>query len=100
MLLVCNFVIPFFGLLSRHIKRSKKALACWAVYLLLCRYLDLYWLIFPKDDGVVPLGIVDVLVWIGVVGIFFGTAARRVRGVTLVPLKDPRLKQSLAFDNY
>jgi hypothetical protein len=32
--------------------------------------------------------------------IFFGMAARKATGASLVPTKDARLKQSLAFENY
>jgi hypothetical protein len=98
---ISNFIIPFFGLMSRHVKRNTMLLCAWAVYLLCARYYDLYWLIFPTDGkGVFSPGIVDLLCWVGVLGIFFGTAARRARGVTLVPTNDSRLPQSLAFDNY
>jgi hypothetical protein len=101
LLLVCHFVVPFFGLLSRHVKRKKSLLAFWAVWLLAIHYVDLYWLVFPRDDaGIVPFGLVDVLMGLGVLAIFLGTAARAARGVNLVPTKDPRLPKSLAFDNY
>lgn len=98
---ISNFIIPFFGLMSRHVKRNPTLLACWAVYLLLARYFDLYWLIFPTDGtGVFSPSVVDICCLVGVVGVFFGTAARRAKGITLVPTNDPRLQQSLAFENY
>jgi hypothetical protein len=98
---VSNFIIPFFGLMSRHVKRNKTLLAAWAVWLLVARYLDLHWLIFPTDGrGVFSPGLVDLLLWVGVLAVFFGMAARRAKGLTLVPTKDPRLPQSLAFENY
>ena len=99
-LLVCHFIIPFFGLLSRHVKRNKTALAFWAFWLLSIHYVDMYWLVFPKDDGVVPFGLVDILLLVGVVAVFFGAAARKAKGIQLVPMKDSRLSKSLAFDNY
>jgi hypothetical protein len=98
---VSNFIIPFFGLMSRHVKRNKMLLCCWAVYLLVARYYDLYWLIFPTDGkGVFAPGLVELLLLVGVLGVYFGMAARRAKGLTLVPTKDPRLPQSLAFENY
>jgi hypothetical protein len=100
-LLVCHFVIPFFGLLSRHVKRNKTGLAFWAVWLLTIHYVDLYWIVFPKDDkGVVEFSIVSPLLLVGVVAIFLGAAARRAKGVQLLAAKDSRLAKSLAFDNY
>jgi hypothetical protein len=98
---ISNFIIPFFGLLSRHVKRSRTALIAWAVWQLLVHYLDLYWLIYPTDGtGEVNFGLTNVLFLVGVLAVFFGAAARRAKGINLVPTKDPRLPQSLAFENY
>jgi hypothetical protein len=100
LLLGCHFVVPFFGLLSRHVKRNRKTLAFWAFWLLAIEYLDLYWLVMPNgSEGVVPLSIVDLLAWVGVVGLFLGATANRAKGLNLVPTKDPRLAASLAFQN-
>ncbi|HEX4340195.1 MAG TPA: hypothetical protein VH062_30010 [Polyangiaceae bacterium] len=99
-LLGCHFVIPFFGLLSRHVKRNRKTLAFWAFWILIVEFVDLYWLVMPtlsKDE--IPFHIADILCWIGTVGIFIGAAAMRMKGKNLVPTKDPRLADSLAFLN-
>jgi hypothetical protein len=99
-LLACHFVIPFFGLLSRHVKRNRKTLAFWAFWLLTIEFVDLYWLVMPNvSPGAVPFSIVDILCWVGVVGLFVGAAASRAKGLNLVPTKDPRLSDSLAFQN-
>lgn len=97
---ICHFLIPFLGLMSRQIKRSRVGLAFFAVWLLVVHYVDLYWLVFPKDDGVVHFGVVNVLLLVGVVAVFFGAAARRAKGISLVPTRDSRLPKSLAFENY
>ena len=99
LLLGAHFVVPFFGLLSRHVKRNKRTLAFWAVWILAIHYLDLFWLIYPAGDGAVPLGLVDILCWVGLVSLFVGMAARRARGINLIPTGDPRLADSLAFEN-
>lgn len=100
LLLVCHFAIPFFGLLSRYAKRNKKVLAFWAVWTLVFHYMDMYWLVFPMGQDEVPFGLRDVLIMVGLLAVLFGTAARRAKGINLVPTKDARLKQSLAFENY
>jgi hypothetical protein len=99
LLLGAHFVVPFFGLMSRHVKRNKKTLAFWAFWILAIHYLDLFWLIYPNGAGDVPLGLVDILCWVGVVSLFAGVSARRARGVNLIPTGDPRLADSLAFEN-
>ena len=45
---VLHLLIPFGGLLSRHVKRRIGTLLFWAVWLLCFHYLDLYWLIMPE----------------------------------------------------
>jgi hypothetical protein len=99
MLLGLHFVVPFFGLMSRHVKRNKRSLAFWAVWILAVHYMDLFWLIYPQGDGAVPFGLLDVLCMVGVLGLFVGVSARRARGVNLIPTGDPRLADSLAFEN-
>jgi hypothetical protein len=100
-LLVCHFVLPFFGLMSRHVKRNRKTLAFWAFWLLAIEYVDMYWLIMPNlSPEHVPISPVDILCWVGLAGIYFGVAAMRTKGINLVPTKDPRLADSLAFQNH
>jgi hypothetical protein len=99
MLLVLHFAVPFFGLMSRHVKRNKRSLAFWAIWILAVHYMDLFWLIYPTGDGTVPFGLLDVLCMVGVLGLFIGVSARRARGVNLIPTGDPRLADSLAFEN-
>jgi hypothetical protein len=99
LLLGTHFVVPFFGLMSRHVKRNKRSLAFWAVWILVVHYLDLFWLVYPNGSGDVPFGAVDILCWIGVLGIFGAGAVWRAQKVNLIPTGDPRLADSLAFEN-
>jgi hypothetical protein len=99
LLLVAHFAVPFFGLMSRHIKRNKSTLAFWAIWILVLHYVDIFWLVYPNGSSEVPLGAVDILCWVGVVALFFGLAARRARQLNLIPTGDPRLADSLAFEN-
>lgn len=99
-LLFGHFVIPFFGLLSRHVKRHRKALIFWAVWVLAMVYADMYWLVMPNlDPEGPPFGLIDVANVLGMAGLFIAGAANRARSVNLLPTKDPRLQKSLAFEN-
>jgi hypothetical protein len=99
LLLVAHFVIPFFGLMSRHVKRNKRTLAFWAIWVLVIHYVDLFWLIYPQGQGNVPFGVVDLLCAVGVVSLFGASAVWRAQKVNLIPTGDPRLADSLAFEN-
>jgi hypothetical protein len=99
-LLFGHFVIPFFGLLSRHVKRSKKALAFWCIWQLVMIYLDMYWLVMPTlgfDE--VPFQLIDLTCWVGVLSLFVAGVAYRAKGLDLLAKNDPRLPKSLAFEN-
>ncbi|HEX2669835.1 MAG TPA: hypothetical protein VHM25_03130 [Polyangiaceae bacterium] len=99
-LVFMHFVIPFFGLLSRHVKRNRKALAFWCIWQLVMIYVDMYWLVMPTlgfDE--VPFALIDVTCWIGVAALFIAGVAFRAKGLDLVAKNDPRLPDSLAFEN-
>jgi len=100
-LLFGHFVIPFFGLLSRWVKRNKKALAFWCIWQLVMIYVDMYWLVMPTlgvDE--VPFQLIDLTCWIGVLALFVAGLAYRAKGLDLLAKNDPRLPKSLAFENF
>jgi hypothetical protein len=47
-LIVIHFVLPFFGLMSRHAKRGMSILGFWLVWLLVAHAYDVFWLIMPN----------------------------------------------------
>lgn len=99
-LLFGHFVIPFLGLLSRHVKRHKAALAFWAVWLLVAHWIDVYWLVMPSFDASrFTLGLTELGCGVGIGGLFLASAIRLAAGHSLVPTADPRLAESLAFRN-
>lgn len=98
-LLFGHLLIPFVGVMSRHVKRRRKLLAFWAVWMLVFHWLDLYWLIMPALDGQFHLGLIDVLCFAGVGGIYLSTAMRIAMQHQLRPIADPRLAESLVFEN-
>ncbi len=49
-LVLFHFVIPFFVLLSRDLKRRPGPLAFMAVWVLVVHYVDVYWVVMPRID--------------------------------------------------
>jgi hypothetical protein len=47
-LIVIHFVLPFFGLMSRHVKRASVLLVFWLFWLLAAHAYDMFWLIMPN----------------------------------------------------
>lgn len=95
-----HFFIPFFFLLSRTLKRKSATLFAAAIWVLIMHYLDLYWLVMPvfQTEGFHP-HILDLLLFIGIGGIFDAVVIQLLKKPYLVPTQDPRLAESLSFEN-
>ncbi len=98
-LLFGHFVIPFFALVSRYPKRRPALLAVAGVWMAVMHWVDLYWLAMPELSAGPSFGLVDVLAFVGVGGVFTLGVVLRLRRHPLVPEGDPRLAESLAFEN-
>lgn len=121
-LVFMHFVIPFLGLLSRHVKRHPTALPFWAAWLLVAQWLDLFYVVVPSVEywmghghaghgheevahaaehahHAFPLALSDLLTPIGLAGLALFFFARRARAVALTPRLDPRRQESLSLQN-
>jgi hypothetical protein len=99
-LLFGHFFVPFFALMSRHPKRRTAALLTAAVWILVMHWLDLYWLIMPEaSPHSLDFRLVDVASFIGIGGIFFSAVVWQLARHDLVPVRDPRLAESVGFEN-
>ncbi len=95
-----QFLLPFAALLSRPPKRNPRVLAAAAAWVLLMHWVDLYWLVMPAGSpGSASPHLIDLTVWIGLVALLLAAAAFVGRDRALVPEGDPRLAESLAFEN-
>jgi hypothetical protein len=132
-----HFVVPFFFLMSRHIKRRNLTLAVGAIWMLLMHLLDMFYLVMPgfqnghgggghgAEAGAhgaeaaahgaehaaeavahaahvasVHVGLIDLLTVIGIGGLWVAAFSWILGRQALVPTKDPRLPESLAFENF
>jgi hypothetical protein len=99
-LLFGHFFLPFFLLMSRYPKRRTPVLVAAALWILAMHWLDLYWLIMPEaSPAAIDFRLVDVAAFLGIGGIFFAAVVWRLARHDLVPLRDPRLAESVAFEN-
>ena len=99
-LMAGHFVAPFFYLMGRAVKRRGSTLAIGGAWLLAMHFLDLYWQVMPTlhPEGLRP-SVLDVAALVAVGGCFVAAASWLMRRQALVPLRDPRLAESLAFEN-
>jgi hypothetical protein len=99
-LALAHFVVPFFYLLLRRTKRNRALLAAACVWLLAAHGLDLYWLVMPAvhPEGV-AFSLLGPLAWLGVGGLVAAALGWLLRRPAAVPVGDPRLPESLSFEN-
>ena len=103
LLFVFHFFIPFLGLLSRHVRRHRGAMAFWGLYLLVVHWFDLFYIagLMPQADGHLgwSLGVTELLTALGLGLVYVGVILWFAAGRWLVPIRDPRLARSLDFEN-
>jgi hypothetical protein len=101
-LVVFHFVVPFFVLLSRDLKRNPRALSFVAFWVLVVHFVDVYWVMMPglqhQATGEVGLHWTDLTALLGVGGAFAAFVVWRLRGVSSVPVGDPYLPESLRYE--
>ena len=101
-LLLFHLLIPFAILISRLLKRRKRALAFMALWLLVAHWIDLYYLVMPEfaPGGTnIPWHLLDFTCLAGIGCLFASIILHRAATRSLVPLKDPALADSLRFEN-
>ncbi len=98
-LVVLHFLVPFFILLSRDLKRNPKALGWMSVFILFIHYVDIYWIVMPAlQHGEPHLHWTDLTAFVGVGAAALAFVAWRLGGQLTVPVKDPYLEVSLRYD--
>jgi hypothetical protein len=100
-LLFGQLLIPFAGLLSRYAKRRPNLLAFWALWVLSFHLLDSIWIVMPEYPGTfsVSMIVLTIAAVVGMAGLLTMLFVRGLLGQNLRPAADPRLGESLAFQN-
>ncbi|MCU1302885.1 MAG: hypothetical protein JWQ87_3169 [Candidatus Sulfotelmatobacter sp.] len=88
-LIFLGFVVPFATLLSRPFKRNIRKLVWLAVWLLVIRYIDLFWIIEPNFSKTLTVTIADIVVPIAIGGIWLWYFFRNLAELPLLPAYDP-----------
>ena len=94
-LVLFHFAVPFVFLLSRPFKRDVRRLVWLAVWLMLMRYLDLFWMIEPNFSGGLSVTWADVMVPIAMGGLWLAYFFRNLSSMPLLPAYDVFAKEVL-----
>ncbi len=93
--LVFHFFVPFFLLLSQDVKRSAKVLPKIAMWLIFMRLVDLFWMTRPEfTSRAVPTWL-DIVLPLGLGGLWLGFFAFNLKQCPLLPLGDPKLAEAI-----
>ncbi len=87
-LVLFHFAVPFVMLISRPFKRDITRLVWLAAWLLLMRYVDLFWIIEPNFSTTFNLTWLDVVVPIAMGGLWLAYFFRNLSTMPLVPAYD------------
>ena len=117
-LLLGHWLLPYVALVTRWTKRILPLLMALAVWQLVFHWLDLYWNIMPNYTWTpnaagwqmgplygepelhrVGFHALDISLWVAMVALFFAGVGKAMKG-NLMPIKDPKLGECLAFENY
>jgi hypothetical protein len=101
LILLFHFVLPFFLLLSRDLKRSANTLPRLAIAIILMRLVDLFWMTAPEfSPQAFRIHALDVLVPLGIGGLWLAYFAWQLKRRPLLPLGDPELAQAIAREEH
>lgn len=95
-LLLLNFAGPYALLLSRDIKRDRNQIRAVALWLILMRVVDYFWLVAPEFHEVFSVTLLEVALPLALGGIFLAMFAMFLKAQPLLPLNDPGLAKALA----
>jgi hypothetical protein len=88
-LAVLGFCVPFVILLSRPFKRDIRKLVWLAMWIIVIRYIDLFWIIEPNFSKSFHITIADIVVPVAIGGFWLALFFRNLGSLPLLPVYDP-----------
>jgi hypothetical protein len=94
-----HFIVPFFALLNRHVKRHPDYLVAMGAWVFAMHYLDVYWQVLPVHDvaGMRPHWL-DLAAALFVGGLSCAWIVRRYASAAPLPLHVPELAEGLDYE--
>jgi len=87
-LVIFHFFVPFFLLLSRSLKRDITRLVWLAAWMLIVRYIDLFWHIEPTFSENFTVTLADIVIPFAMGGLWIAYFCRNLSSQPLVPAYD------------
>ncbi|HEY9167427.1 MAG TPA: quinol:cytochrome C oxidoreductase [Candidatus Kryptonia bacterium] len=97
-LVLFQFIVPFFALITRDSKMNPKRLVFMSIWLLVAHAIDIYWMVMPVyNTSSATFGWSEIAFPVLSVGIILTVFGLKGRKNNLVPVGDPKLKRGLEF---
>jgi len=93
-----HFAVPFAVLLSRPFKRNIRKLVWLAIWLMVMRWVDLFWIIEPNFMKGLAITAADIVVPIAIGGFWLAYFFRNLGSLPLLPAYDPSAGEVLEID--
>jgi hypothetical protein len=94
-LAVFHFAVPFVLLLSRQRKRHVRRLVPVAILVIIMRFVDLFWFIEPSEHAGLFVHWLDIIIPLGMGGLWFAYFFYNLKRRPLLPIYDPMTKPML-----
>jgi hypothetical protein len=98
--LLCTFALPFLVLLSQNLKRTPGLISKVAIWMLIFRIVDLYWMTRPEFTRSALPSWLDFVLPAALIGIWVGFFAWNLKQRPVLPLGDPKLAEVLAHHEH
>jgi len=99
-ILIFHFFVPFFLLLSRDLKRNPSLITKVAAWMILMRFVDLYWLTRPEFTPNAIPSLWDLGAVLALGGLWLFYFAWQLQKMPLLPLGEPKLEDFLERHEY
>ncbi|MGB7327640.1 MAG: hypothetical protein WBD31_22370 [Rubripirellula sp.] len=107
LLIFFHWLLPFMGLMSMYVRRRPKMVVFWAAYVLLVHFADITWIIMPEasEASALPyavnwIGILSAFMcMVGMMSLLTGLVLKVAGDTRIIAARDPRLAESMAFEN-
>ncbi|MGB7731129.1 MAG: hypothetical protein WBL50_24120 [Candidatus Acidiferrum sp.] len=98
--LLFTFALPFLVLLSQNVKRTPSLISKVAIWMLIFRIVDLYWMTRPEFTHSALPSWLDFVLPVALIGIWVGFFAWNLKQRPVLPLGDPKLAEVLAHHEH
>ena len=98
--LLLTFALPFLILLSQDVKRNAGLISKVAIWMLVFRLVDLYWMTQPEFRASAWPNWLDFVLPVALIGLWVGFFAWNLKQRPVLPLGDPKLAEVLAHHEH